>query len=99
MAAEPKHSPQCEENRGGSLLVLSYTLLSIAIIAVALRIWFRRSLRHGISWDDYFIVASLVSSFLFVPNPDIDIQKFCCKTGSIWDMMGLTGIRLMASSA
>lgn len=75
MAAELKHSPQCEENRGVSLLVLSYTLLSIAIIAVVLRVWFRRSLRHGISWDDYFIVASLVSSILFVPNPDIDVQK------------------------
>jgi len=52
----------CEENRGPSLLILAWTLLAVAIIAVGLRIWFRRGLRNGISWDDYFIVASLVST-------------------------------------
>ena len=83
MAAELKHSPQCEENRGGPLLILSYTLVSIAIIAVILRVWLRRSLRHGISWDDYFIVASLVSVFLFGLDPDIEVPEFCCKTGGI----------------
>ena len=70
MAAELKHSPQCEENRGASLLILSYTLVAIAIITVVLRVWFRRSLRHGISWDDYFIVASLVSHLLSMLDPD-----------------------------
>ena len=60
MATALNKSPLCKENRGTSLLVLSYTLLSLSVTAVALRIWFRRNLRHGISWDDYFIVASLV---------------------------------------
>ena len=93
MAAELNPSPpQCEENRGGSLLVLSYTLVSIAIITVVLRVWFRRSLRNGISWDDYFIVASLVSSFLFKPDPETDIQIFCLTlvlSGIGWGWLGL----------
>lgn len=63
MVADLKGSPLCDENRGTSLLVLSYTLLSVAITTVGLRVWFRWGLRNGISWDDYFIVASLVSFF------------------------------------
>jgi hypothetical protein len=52
----------CEEDRGPPLLILAWTLLAVAIVTVALRIRFRRGLRNGISWDDYFIVASLVST-------------------------------------
>jgi hypothetical protein len=52
----------CEEDRGPPLLMLAWTLLAVAIVTVALRIRFRRGLRNVISWDDYFIVASLVST-------------------------------------
>ena len=67
MAENLKDLPTCEENRGPSLLVLSWTLTALAIVTVALRVWFRRKLSHGISWDDYFIVASLVGSIVFQP--------------------------------
>lgn len=68
MAENPIDLRTCNENRGTSLLILSWTLLSLAIVAVASRIWIRRKLRHGISWDDYFIVASLVGIMLFPIN-------------------------------
>ena len=65
MAESQPILPVCEDNRGPSLLALAWTLQAIAIITVSLRIWLRSGLRNGISWDDYFIVASLVNT-----NPD-----------------------------
>ncbi len=42
------------------LLVLTWVLLSVAIIAVSVRLYFRLGLRNGIRADDYTIIASLV---------------------------------------
>ena len=61
MENESSALPVCKKNRGTLLLRLGWTLQAIAIIVVVLRIWLRRNIRDGISWDDYFIVASLVS--------------------------------------
>ena len=55
--------PICQPNRGPSLLTLAWTLQALAIVAVALRIWLRSGLRNGVSWDDYFMVASLVNIY------------------------------------
>lgn len=63
MAESLSALPVCGENRGPSLLGLTWTLQAVAIIAVALRIWLRSGLHKGISWDDYFIVASLVNTY------------------------------------
>ena len=51
----------CSENYGPMILIISYVLMSVAIIAVALRLCLRSSLRHGLSSDDYTVTASLVS--------------------------------------
>ncbi|KAL8826988.1 MAG: hypothetical protein Q9191_003461 [Dirinaria sp. TL-2023a] len=58
--------PACKENRGTVLLWLAWTLQILAIIVVFLRIWLRRKIRDGISWDDYFIVASLIDAIIGV---------------------------------
>ena len=42
------------------ILIVTYVLLSIAILAVVLRLCLRSILRHGVSSDDYAIAASLV---------------------------------------
>ena len=75
----------CNENRGTSLLILSWTLLSLSGVAVVLRIWIRRKLRHGISWDDYFIVASLVGIMLFAINKDISSAVYESISTSKWE--------------
>jgi hypothetical protein len=51
----------CTENRGPMILIISYVLLSIAIVVIGLRLYLRLRLRHGISSDDYTMVASLVN--------------------------------------
>lgn len=51
----------CLENQGPMILAVSYVLLSLAIVAVGLRLYLRLGLRHGISSDDYVLVASCVS--------------------------------------
>ena len=51
---------KCKESQQTMLLALSWVLLSIAIIAVSLRLYFRLGLRNGIRGDDYTIIASLV---------------------------------------
>lgn len=43
------------------ILILTYVLLSLAIITVVLRLYSRSSLRHGLRADDFTVVASLVS--------------------------------------
>ncbi len=43
------------------LLAISWGFLSIAIIVVALRFYARGILRPLLGWDDYTILASLVS--------------------------------------
>ena len=50
----------CKESQQTMLLTLSWVLLSLAIIAVSLRLYFRLGLRNGIRGDDYTIIASLV---------------------------------------
>ena len=61
MEQPPLSEVYCSDNRGSLLLVLGWTLLAIALATVSLRIYFRLGLRNGISWDDYIIIASLVS--------------------------------------
>ncbi|KAL8774953.1 MAG: hypothetical protein Q9209_000432 [Squamulea sp. 1 TL-2023] len=50
----------CSGDRGPLLLAVGWILLGLAILIVATRIYLRSNLRHGINWDDYLIVASLV---------------------------------------
>lgn len=59
--AEPQSAlAPCSDNNGPMILIVSYVLMSTAIIAVVLRLYLRSNLRHGLSSDDYTIAASLV---------------------------------------
>lgn len=51
----------CHENHGPLLLGFGWTLLSLAVLTVALRVYFRLAFRNGMHSDDFFVVASLVS--------------------------------------
>lgn len=51
----------CAEDRGPLMLAVGWILIGFAILTVATRLYFRSNLRHGINWDDHFVVASLVS--------------------------------------
>lgn len=51
----------CAEDRGPLMLAVGWILIALGILTVATRIYFRSNLRHGINWDDHFVVASLVS--------------------------------------
>ena len=54
-------NPKCIESQQTMLLALSWSLLSVAIVAVSLRLYFRLvALQNGIRGDDYTIVAALV---------------------------------------
>lgn len=54
----------CRENNGPLLLGYAWALISLAVLTVALRIFFRLRARNGMHWDDYFVAASLVSCIL-----------------------------------
>lgn len=60
MAESVQIPAACSENQGPMLLAVSYSLLTIAIITVILRLYLRLGLRNGINSDDYTILASLV---------------------------------------
>ncbi|KAL2058496.1 hypothetical protein ABVK25_001224 [Lepraria finkii] len=65
--AEPESAlAPCSDNNGPMILIVSYVLMSTAIIAVVLRLYLRSSLRHGLSSDDYTIAASLVVGIIGV---------------------------------
>ena len=66
---------KCNESQQTMLLTLSWALLSVAIIAVSLRLYFRLGLRNGIRGDDYTIIASLVRDpTCHTPNIQVQIQ-------------------------
>ena len=50
----------CQTNYGPVLIALGWVFLSIAIIAVLLRLYFRHFHRSGIHLDDWVMLASLV---------------------------------------
>ena len=54
-------SDLCDEDQGSVPLALTWILLSLATITVALRLYVRLSLHRHISPDDYTALASLVS--------------------------------------
>ena len=85
MAESPIDLRTCNRNRGTSLLILSWVLLSLSGVAVVLRIWIRTKLRHGLSWDDYFIVASLVGILLFPINRVISSAIYVSIFMSEWE--------------
>ncbi|CAL8577739.1 hypothetical protein XPA_003558 [Xanthoria parietina] len=50
----------CAEDRGPLMLAVGWILIALGILTVSTRIYFRSNLRHGINWDDHFVVASLI---------------------------------------
>lgn len=54
----------CSANRGTLALVVIWTLLSIGIIVVSLRLNVRFRIRHNAGWDDYMTIAALVRVYL-----------------------------------
>lgn len=65
----------CTEDRGPLLLAVGWTLLGLAVLTVATRIYFRSNLRHGINWDDHFVVASLVSCIMINDTKTADVSR------------------------
>ena len=54
------------EDRGPQLEAITYAMLVLATVAVALRFWARYvALKAGLWWDDWFSLAALVRSVLF----------------------------------
>ncbi|KAL9007890.1 MAG: hypothetical protein Q9173_006929 [Seirophora scorigena] len=49
----------CREDNGPLLLGYAWALVSLAVLTVALRIFFRMRARKGMHSDDYFVMASL----------------------------------------
>lgn len=65
MAAVPPQLPPevletCQDDKGPMLLIIAWTFLALAIIAVFLRLYFRYTLRNGLNADDWTMLASLV---------------------------------------
>jgi hypothetical protein len=46
--------------RGPALMIVELTLLPIALICVALRLWVRIGWLHRSWWDDWLMVAAMV---------------------------------------
>ena len=59
-------SVDCKQDRGTEALVVVSVLLSIATVTVALRLYIRIFMRRSLGWDDYFIVASLVGTLIYM---------------------------------
>ena len=59
-------SVDCAQDRGTEALVVNGVLLSIATVIVALRLYIRIFMRRNLGWDDYFIVASLVRTVMYL---------------------------------
>lgn len=51
----------CQQNKAVGSMIITSILLFIAIITVSLRLYVCIAIRRTTGWDDYFIVASLVS--------------------------------------
>ena len=60
MADAWSKSTICQENNGPGLLALSWVMLSVTTLVVALRLYFKGRHVNRIGWDDYMIVLSLV---------------------------------------
>lgn len=60
----------CRTNHGPMLLALGWLFLSLAIITVFLRLYFRHCHRGGIHLDDWVMLSSLVS--LYMPRVHAD---------------------------
>lgn len=51
-------------NRGPEILGICGTLVAFALVMVVLRIWVRASMIRHVGWDDYIMIAAMVSIFL-----------------------------------
>ncbi|KAL8813669.1 MAG: hypothetical protein Q9200_000086 [Gallowayella weberi] len=69
MEAPQTSLARCGEDRGPLLLAVGWILLSLAILTVATRLYFRTNIRNSINWDDYFVTASLALIFLIQCRP------------------------------
>ena len=65
----------CAQDRGPFLLAVGWILLGLAVLTVATRIYFRSNLRHGINWDDHFVMASLVSCIMINDTKTADASR------------------------
>jgi dolichyl-phosphate-mannose--protein O-mannosyl transferase len=51
--------------RGPMIIGLTWSFTGLAVIAVLLRLYIRKKVTHITGWDDWFMLASVVSSFPF----------------------------------
>ncbi|KAL8716908.1 MAG: hypothetical protein Q9225_005794 [Loekoesia sp. 1 TL-2023] len=83
----------CHENRGPLLLGYGWTLLGLAVLTVATRIYLRLGLRNGIHWDDYTVVASLLVGIIGAAFLTRLVQTgggrhiFCLPLGQIYPVL------------
>lgn len=49
-------------NRGPEILAICGSLVGVALFTVALRIWVRAAMIKHVGWDDYIMVAAMVSA-------------------------------------
>ena len=56
----PSNGQPPNVDRGYQRVIALWTLISIAIVAVSLRISIRRCIRKKVTWDDYTILIALV---------------------------------------
>jgi len=79
MAGETSTAPAGGDiNRGPSFLAILWATLAISIIFVFARVYVRLVVIKYHGWDDYWIIASIVSTFnLFLTKVAMKINSRC----------------------
>jgi hypothetical protein len=62
LATFPKPNYVDPEERGPGIMIVELTLLPIALLCVALRLWVRIKWLHKSWWDDWLMLAAMVSA-------------------------------------
>jgi len=68
------------ETRGPDLIIVELTVLPLAALVLALRLYVRIGMLHKSGWDDWLMVAAAVS---FIPLLDILLRLISCLSG-LW---------------
>jgi hypothetical protein len=62
LATFPKPNYVDPEERGPGIMIVELTLLPIALLCVALRLWVRIKWLHKSWWDDWLMLAAMIFS-------------------------------------
>lgn len=53
-----------DHSRGPEILAICGTAVGLALLVVMMRIWVRIGIIGKMGWDDYFMIAAMVSTFV-----------------------------------